>query len=149
MDKLKKERAKLLKLQAQLVEHKTMFNDFAREYSTVTSDIISVNDELLFLRNELEITRQAIDEAQKKVTIYIYSDSSIVPENFSGELPEVNSEMFKQFSVDERFEDLTLKELRQLCKLIALVDILKSDEKKSELIFDHEKLEFVYNMLNL
>lgn len=147
MDKLKKERDKLAKLQAQLVEHKAIFDNFVSEYNTVTSNIANSNIELHFLQDELEATRKAIEEAKKRVTIYVYADSVIVPENFLGELPEVDAEMFRQFSVDERFEDLTLKELRQLCKLIAFVTILKNDGKQFECIFDHKKLETAYNSL--
>ena len=148
MDNLRKERDELLNLKVLLEKHQAAFEAFAQEYNTVLSSLDEVNEELRFLNAEIEGTQQAIAEASK-VTIYVYEGGQIGTEGFDGILPEADPEMVKQFSIDERFEDLTLRELRQLCKILAFVALLENDEKRYECIFGHEKLEAAYNSLTL
>lgn len=80
------------------------------------------------------------------VTIFVYSNGTIEAENF---------QEFEKYHVDadlnsyksNQFEDLTVKQIRQLDFLQRITRVLNKDNRAFEIIFDSSELEDAWSIM--
>ena len=81
------------------------------------------------------------------VTIFVYSNGTIEAENF---------QEFEKYHVDadlnsyksDKFENLTVKQIRQLDFLQRITRVLNKDNRAFEIIFDSSELEDAWKVMH-
>lgn len=123
----------------------------ADELTSATVEIFAEMRRLNEERKELDISLTSLREEIKKrsaVNVFVYA-SEIETENFDGSVSVDNDEMLKEkmskLLMEPLSEELTIRELKTLCKLKALTDSLRSKGLSWSITFDKEEMEKLYN----
>lgn len=128
---------------------KTEVSAEIQKYAEISQNISDTSARLSDVRKELAETEEAIRQC-KKVSIFVFPDGSIELENYtySDSLSKV-AEISQQYFSDEHFEELSVREIKQLAKLTALTQELQGAGLAFELIFDSSDMEELWSKLNL
>jgi len=135
-------RASLVQFKSELQTMQQNFESNISQLSIVAEELENVNSDIEYLKDEKGTTEARVKELEK-VRIFVYSTGEIVAENYSAEIPQVNPDLFQKFSLDDRFENLTMKQLRQLVRLMVLV----SELQDYELSIEDRTFEQIWNEL--
>ena len=120
------------------------FERTVQQMSAIDESVATLNEELAF-EGELLTEIQAEIQELKKISIFVYANGQVEIEGaiqFSEPSNWVKS--FQKFSHDERFEDLTMKQLKLLAKVIEFVAEL---EGEYEITFEEELLHNAFEAL--
>lgn len=152
-NKLKKvfisQRSILFTLVRQLEDSQTIVNNSYQEYLKTSSAIDNINDEISKAQKTLESIREEIQEL-KKVSIFVYENGEIEIDNTDISLLTDSAEETKLFNDllhNELVECLTVKQIRQLSRVIIVVKSILDSGLKYELTFESSSLEEVYQQI--
>lgn len=121
------------------------FENLVAKRESIQESIAQVNADNSFLWEELQAAELKLQDLMT-VTIFVYSDGTIEAENF---------QEFEKYHVDadlnsyksNQFEDLTVKQIRQLDFLQRITRVLNKDNRAFEIIFDSSELEDAWNIM--
>lgn len=87
-------------------------------------------------------------EKTKSITILVFNSGDIeIDASFSVEIPEANTETVGKIISDEQAENLTLKQIKSISRLIVLIQKLKQQDLSFELLFDETIMEELFNKI--
>ena len=144
---LKNKKEKLLQLQTLIDQHKT-------EVEEVVAKFADLSNQLSFLKAEISDQRRILEDIQsdikslEKVVIYVYNNGEIELENSEVEIPDTWTSLFPELIELDTVEALTVKQIKQLAKLIAFTRLLNDLSKKFEISFDNEEVSKAYSVLS-
>ena len=141
---LRKEKAEILELQKIFKKHEESIKSLIDRLEITSSNLTSINLELSDSNSELEKIRFQI-ESLKKVSIYVYGDGNIEVENGKLVVSDTWEELFKNLTADISVENLTLKQIRQLAKLLVFVDYLRKQNKDFDISFESQNLQDAFS----
>lgn len=149
-DNLLKERDNLVALTKQLEESKIIVDNLCKDFVEINSKIDDVNAEISETNKILENVRKEIQE-QQKISLFIYDNGEIETDNkkvslLIGSIEE--SQVFNMLIQNELVESLTIKQIRQLAKVIILIKAIKTNSLKYEITFENTSVEEVFGELN-
>lgn len=148
-------------LRKKIDEHKKTLSELMERVTLCKTDLVNLVSELkvkysLMLeldksisekREELSEINTKIENAQS-ITIYVYSSGDIeIDSAYSIEIPEANNTVNEIISNEQADENLTLKQIKAVVKLIALVQSLEQQNLNYELIFDETAMEEMFNKI--
>ena len=121
------------------------FEELVAKRESIQESISQVNSDNSFLWEELQAAELKLQELMT-VTIFVYSNGTIEAENF---------QEFEKYHVDadlnsyksNQFEDLTVKQIRQLDFLQRITRVLNKDNRAFEIIFDSSELEDAWSIM--
>lgn len=122
---------------------KNMENEFeikVAELEDFSEQIRSLNAETLGMRKELEEVSNKINQLNK-VAIFVYDNGNIETDG-NIDMPNVNLDLQKYS--DEKFEVLTIRQIKQLVTLKAIVEALTSQNVKYEIVFDNNNMQEIW-----
>lgn len=142
-------------------EHKKTLSELMERVTLCKTDLVNLVSELkgkYSLMQELDKSisekREELSEINIKiknaqnVTIFVYSSSDIeIDSAYSVEIPEADNDTVRKIISDEQAENLTLKQIKAVAKLIALVQSLEQQNLNYELIFDETAMEELFNKI--
>lgn len=121
------------------------FEELVAKRESIQESISQVNSDNSFLWEELQAAELKLQELMT-VTIFVYSNGTIEAENF---------QEFEKYHVDadlnsyksDKFENLTVKQIRQLDFLQRITRVLNKDNRAFEIIFDSSELENAWSIM--
>lgn len=119
----------------------TLISELNEKYSIMQD----LNKDISEKRKELSEINTEIEKAQI-VTIFVYNSGEIeVETTFSVEIPEANTDTVNKIISNEQAEDLTLKQIKAVAKLISLVQNLEQQGLNYELLFEEPVMKEMFN----
>lgn len=151
-------RSQFQKQQTQLFELtrkiEALRNDFAKtfsEWEKLGSDMHSLTESISDKKVSLEAIRNEIILLQK-ISIFAYANGEIEFENVGDfdTTTDSSSEaaLFNKLIQNNVVESLTIKNIRQLAKLILIVEKLNAEHLSFELTFEDSTVQEVFNSIN-
>ena len=145
---LGKIRDKLESLYQTIEEYETSAASIISEFNKKADDMALLSEEIREQKSELETLRREIQEAAKKVIIFVYIDGSIELETPLKEVPTVSDAEIDMISFISQHtssvQDLNLKQIRALAKLDKLIQKLTSIGVSYETVFDGDIMQNAY-----
>ena len=145
------QRSILFTLIGRLEESQTIVNDCYQKWLKTSSDIDNIGTEISEAHKTLENIREEIQEL-KKVSIFIYENGEIDIDNTDISLLTDSAEeaqLFDKLLHNELVESLTIKQIRQLSRVIIIVKSILDSGLKYEITFESSSLEKVYPQINM
>lgn len=139
-----------LEIKMLLEESQKKYEEELAKYENVEKSIRASKQNIEALKTQLTSSREEL-RLLENVVIYVFSDGSIATDNFSGELPKATNLtdlLFEKLSESDFFQDLTVKELKQLGSLKALVDLLKQMSRTFTISFENPNMKEAWESLN-
>ena len=152
-------------LKNRLIDQRIQMQEIAKKCAELQKDFeetvyqwTALGDEMRVLtssisekRANLESIRAEIDSL-KKISMFVYTNGEIELENhgeFDSTVDESRvSEIFGSLIQNEVSENLTIKSIKQLSKVLAIVEKLKANQLKFEISFDEETMKEVYDIVS-
>ena len=142
-------------------DHKKTLKELNEKVSICKTDLVNLTSELkekFLIMQELDesISRKRDDlseinakiEKTKSITILVFNSGDIeIDASFSVEIPEANTETVGKIISDEQAENLTLKQIKSISRLIVLIQKLKQQDLSFELLFDETIMEELFNKI--
>jgi len=147
---LQKEDEELSKLQETIKIHKEKITNTINELYKIDNSIDEVNEQISLGKRTLDAIAKEID-ALKKVSIYVYENGDIDAENeIDGKveiiIPETWEKIYQEIRETECVEDITVKQIKLIAKLISFVKTLESFEISFEIDTLQKIFEILYKM---
>lgn len=141
-------RKQLIDLTKELEEKKAIVDATYEEWLQISSEMHSMTKSISKERDLLSGIREEI-KAAETISIFVYENGEIEVENSE---PSTSSDeeccIFNELIQNELVESLTIKNIRQLSKLILLTQSIKQKGLKFEVTFESEILQEVFEQLN-
>lgn len=148
-NKLREQYAQIKELDRKVSEILHDFNANADKLNSLSDEMRALSSHIAEKKSALDALREKIDEA-KKITIYVFSSSEIEFENQGSFDPTIDSsrisELFGTLVQNEAAECLTIKNIKQLAKLLAIVEKLKAEGLKFVIEFDENTMKEVFDV---
>lgn len=149
-DNLLKQRDNLIALTKQLEKSKIIVDNLCKDFVEINSKFDGVNAEISETKKLLENVRKEIQK-QQKISLFIYDNGEIETDNkkvslLIGSIEE--SQVFNTLVQNDLVESLTVKQIRQLAKVIILIKAIKTNGLKYEITFENASVEEVFGELN-
>ena len=146
-----KQRAQLLDLTRTIEALKNDFESTFSEWKELGSDMHSLTESISDKKVSLEAIRNEIILLQK-ISIFAYANGEIEFENVGDfdTTTDSSSEaaLFNKLIQNNVVESLTIKNIRQLAKLILIVEKLNAEHFSFELTFEDSTVQEVFNSIN-
>ena len=142
-------RKQLIALQKELKEKKIIADSTYQEWLRISSEMHAITESISKEKNLLSGIREEI-KAAETISIFIYENGEIETENYplliSKDLN--SSEIFNSLLKNSIVESLTLRDIRQLAKVLAITTKLKAEQKLFEVTFESEQIQEVFQQIN-
>ena len=146
-----KQRAQLLDLTRTIEALRNDFESTFSEWKELGSDMHSLTESISKKKVSLEAIRDEIISLQK-ISIFAYANGEIEFENVGNfdTTTDSSSEaaLFNKLIQNNVVESLTIKNIRQLAKLILIVEKLNAEHLSFELTFEDSTVQEVFNSIN-
>lgn len=146
-----KQRAQLLDLTRTIEALRNDFESTFSEWKELGSDMHSLTESISKKKVSLEAIRDEIISLQK-ISIFAYANGEIEFENVGDfdTTTDSSSEaaLFNKLIQNNVVESLTIKNIRQLAKLILIVEKLNAEHLSFELTFEDSTVQEVFNSIN-
>lgn len=130
-------------LQNDLRERRDVIFSISEEIDNLTSQASSISEKISVIRRDLDKVHAEILEA-KKVYIFASKDGAIELEDESSVEPD-GWETFYDYLLDtQEAESLTIKQVKQLAKLLKYTETLRNQGLIYEVTFDSQELEIAF-----
>ncbi len=150
------DKQKLSSMQAdilrQLSELREKIVIFKEKYLNSLSEKENIESSIKTLEIQIQEKNLALSEVESKIAelsklvVYVYGDGQIEyshPYEFQDDSHSLYEAIVSDDGISE-VENLTLKQVKQLAKLIMITKFLIEENRKYEIIFDDEKMEVCY-----
>lgn len=147
-DALSKQRAEIIRLRALVDQELKSVDETLLQLDNISSKLEELNLQIAESQKQLDSTRLQI-KSLEKVFVYCFTDGKIEVENYQGEVPALCddcSSILPKFLENPDFESITLKEVKQYSRLLALVQILKEQGLSFEVSFDNPTLQHAWEV---
>ena len=147
--RLKEEHKKLVELQKSLNSKEIEIEDLFKQLNNINSSAEECNVYLTLLREDL-LAKQKVIREMRKITVYVFSDGNIEMENLQGECPNFDASaedcirLFSKLTEKSKYEDLTLKQVKQFFQLKSLVDFLESQNLEFQISFESDIMKLLW-----
>lgn len=146
-NKIAEYRQTLIEIEAHVVACQTALANLVPELEEKYSLMLELDKSISEKREELSEINTKIENAQS-ITIYVYSSGDIeIDSAYSIEIPEADNDTVRKIISDEQAENLTLKQIKAVAKLITLVQNLEQQNLNYELVFDETAMEELFNKI--
>ena len=148
-NKLKEQHQQMKELTEQILQLQADFETTVSEWTSIGNEMKELSAQIAQKRTLLDAVRSEIDSL-KKISIFVYSNGEIEFENQGSFDPTVDSskvnEIFGNLIQNEAAECLTIKNIKQLAKLLAIVEKLKAEGLKFVIEFDEPTMKEVFDV---
>lgn len=148
-------------LRKKIDDHKETLKKLSKKVAICKTDLVNLTSELeekfsMMQKLDESISRKRDDlseinakiEKTKSITILVFNSGDIeIDASFSVEIPEANTETVGKIISDEQAENLTLKQIKAVSKLIVLIQNLEQQDLNYELLFDETIMEEMFNKI--
>lgn len=145
---LEKIRDKLESLYQTIDECETSASSIVEKFNQKADEMTLLSEEIRDRKSELETLRRELQEAARKVIIFIYTDGSIELETPMENIPTVSDNEIDMISFIAKHtisvKDLTLKQIQALAKLDKLLQKLTDTKISYETVFDDDTMQDAY-----
>ncbi|MGN1298149.1 MAG: hypothetical protein ACI4VH_07045 [Clostridia bacterium] len=146
-----KQKAQLRELTHKIEAIRNDFEKTFSEWEKLGSDMHSLTESISNRKASLEVIRNEIILLQK-ISIFAYENGEIEFENVGDfdTTTDSSSEaaLFNKLIQNNVVESLTIKNIRQLAKLILIVEKLNAEHLSFELTFEDSTVQEVFNSIN-
>lgn len=137
----------LKELNKKVIVCKTDLMNLISELEEKFSMMQKLDESISRKRDDLSEINAKIEKA-KSITILVFNSGDIeIDASFSVEIPEANTETVGKIISDEQAENLTLKQIKSISRLIVLIQKLKQQDLNFELLFDETIMEELFNKI--
>lgn len=110
------------------------------EYDDLALKMLNLDEKIRTVRTQLDDLREEI-QSLRVVSIFIYEDGSIESESELAFSEEEETQFFTGLVNLPEMEDMTIKQIKTLARLKAILKTLERGEKEYSLVFEEQKLE--------
>lgn len=110
------------------------------EYDDLALKMQNLDEKIRIVRTRLDDLREEI-HSLRVVSIFIYEDGSIESESELAFSEEDETQFFTELVNLPEMEDMTIKQIKTLARLKAILKTLERGEKEYSLVFEEQKLE--------
>lgn len=110
------------------------------EYDDLALKMLNLDEQIRIARTQLDDLREEI-QSLRVVSIFIYEDGSIESESELAFSEEEETQFFTRLVNLPEMEDMTIKQIKTLARLKAILKTLERGEKEYSLVFEEQKLE--------
>ena len=126
-----------MQLKKTIEQRKKEVEEISDELISLSDKISSVNASISTGRKNLLSIQNQIKELEK-ISVFIYENGEIDTDNFVIDIPETWNDVFENILRNKVVKNLSIKQIKQLAKLIVLTSILNAKSLEYELIFESE-----------
>lgn len=145
--KLETQHSLMLQLRKTIEQRQKEVEKISNDLNTLSDEITSVNSSLFNGRKDLFDIQKKIKDLEK-ISVFIYENGEIDTDNFVIDIPETWHEVFDNILRNKVVEDLSIKQVKQLAKVIVLTAILNDHLLTYELTFESEDSEKAFYELD-
>lgn len=147
LEKLVTEKEKILELKKIILQRQ-------KEVDEIFTQIVETEKKIGAESEELSSNKKILDEVREyikvleKVTIFVYENGEIKEEEAEVEEELLGlDEVFDSLIYNELVENLSVKQIRQLAKLLVLTEQMQNQGKDFELVFESETVQTIFEQL--
>ncbi len=147
LEKLVTEKEKILELKKIILQRQ-------KEVDEIFTQIVETEKKIGAKSEELSSNKKILDEVREyikvleKVTIFVYENGEIKEEEAEVEEELLGlDEVFDSLIYNELVENLSVKQIRQLAKLLVLTEQMQNQGKDFELVFESETVQTIFEQL--
>lgn len=146
-DQLKNEKEKILELKDIILKRQKAVDEIFTKIVEIDEKIITESEELSANKKILNEIREYIIVLEK-VTIFVYENGEIKEEEaeVAEELLGLD-EVFESLIYNELVENLSVKQIRQLAKLMVLTEQMQKQGQNYDLVFESEIVQKIFEQL--
>ena len=143
---LRNKQVQLEKLQKEIVKHQEETVKLAAEYKQSYEEMKSLSLSIYQKKERIEEIEKEVNSL-KKIIVFVYEDGEIESENYETVISESWNEVFTDLMQESAVEMLTIKETKQLAKVITFTNYLKEQNLEFEITFDSNNVQAAYESL--
>ena len=147
LEKLVTEKEKILELKKIILQRQKEVDEIFTKMVEIDKKITAESEELSANKKILSEVREYI-KVLEKVTIFVYENGEIKEEEaeVAEELPGLD-EVFDSLIHNELVENLSVKQIRQLAKLLVLTEQRQKQGQNYDLVFESEIVQKIFEQL--
>lgn len=144
---LQKQKEALLLLKDEIQKRQEEVNKIVNKLQETASEMSKKTYEIANSQQQLEKIQAKIKSLQK-VEIFVYINGEIELENYEmGILDSSWNDLFKDLATNDLLENLTIKQIKQIAKLIVLTKSLQQQCLKFETSFELESVRSIFEQV--
>lgn len=140
LKQLQTEKDEIERLHKTLGEKREKISNLKSEYDDLALKMFNLDEQIRIARTQLDDLREEI-QSLRVVSIFIYEDGSIESESELAFSEEEETQFFTRLVNLPEMEDLTIRQIKTLARLKAILKTLERGEKEYSLVFGEQKLE--------
>lgn len=148
-DSLRCYKERLHNLEQEIQKCKTEILEIAENISSITDEIQEANSEIKTLRKEISEIKKEIEKLSN-FSIYVYENGNIEIEGeLRFEIPETCNSLVQKLTEHSELECLTIRQIKQLSKLLVLRKALTEQGKTFEFTFESEIIQKYFEQIQI
>ena len=144
---LQKQKEALLLLKDEIQKRQEEVNKIFNKLQETASEMSKKSTEISNSQQQLEKIQEKIRSLQK-VEIFVYMNGEIEVDNYDMEILDSSwNDLFKDLATNDLLENLTIKQIKQISKLIVLTKSLQRQNLKFEISFELEEVKSIFEQV--
>lgn len=143
---LQKKQDKLVKMQNEIRKEQEEIIKLTDDYNEAAVRMKELNESMLQRNERLEEIEKQV-KSLNKITIFVYQNGEIESENYEMVISDSWNQVFEDLMQKEEVEILTVKETKQLARVIELTKMLDEQNLEYEITFESENVQSVYEAI--
>lgn len=140
LKQLQTEKDEIESLRKTLEGKREKISNLKSEYDDLALKMLNIDEQIRIARTQLDDLREEI-QSLRVVSIFIYEDGSIESESEQAFSEEEETQFFTRLVNLPEMEDMTIRQIKTLARLKAILKTLERGEKEYSLVFEEQKLE--------
>lgn len=146
LEKLVTEKEKILELKSIILQRQKEVDEIFTKMVEIDEKITAESEELSANKKILSEVREYI-KVLEKVTIFVYENGEIKEEAEVAEELLESDEVFDSLIHNKLVENLSVKQIRQLSKLMVLTEQMQKQGQNYDLVFESEIVQKIFEQL--
>lgn len=145
---------KLVTEKEKILEQKKIILQRQKEVDEIFTKMVEIDEKITAESEELSANKKILSEVREyikvleKVTIFVYENGEIKEEEEAvEEEPPETEEVFDCLIHNELVENLSVKQIRQLAKLLVLTEQMQKQGQNYDLVFESEIVQKIFEQL--
>lgn len=145
-DELRQKKEKMLELKEIIEQNQKEVEKISTQIAKITKRVTAENETISSNKQTLEEVKSCIMKLEK-ISVFVYKNGEIEIENAN--IPETSGweDLFDSLIHNKIVENLSLKQVRQLAKLLVIVERFQAQKQNYELTFESETEQRVFEKL--
>lgn len=145
-DELRQKKEKMLELKEIIEQNQKEVEKISTQIAKITKRVTAENETISANKQTLEEVKSCIMKLEK-ISVFVYKNGGIEIENAN--IPETSGweDLFDSLIHNKIVENLSLKQVRQLAKLLVIVERFQAQKQNYELTFESETEQRVFEKL--